>query len=93
MELGQLTRATCAAVPRAHMHADAAFARTLADLNMDPDLLLADTPLAIPILFDHVLEERLLSGNISTEPTTVETFRYAFLPRSACRCTHTSLVR
>lgn len=65
------------------MHADSAFARSLADLNIDPELLLEDSRLATSVLFDHVLEERWLSSDIPTEPTTVETFKYVSLPANA----------
>ncbi len=56
-------------------HADAAFARTLGDLGLDPEKVLTDMELGIVLVFDHLLEERLLSGNITTEPTAVENYK------------------
>lgn len=57
------------------MHADAAFNRTLADLDLDRATFLANFELGITVVYQHILEERLLSANISTVPTSVETYK------------------
>ncbi len=55
------------------MHADAAFARTLAYFNMTLDELLADTALLTRVLQYHVVPTRLTLADIPATPTYVTT--------------------
>ncbi len=53
--------------------ADAAFARTLALMNITLEEFLADTGSLGKVVLNHVLPVRLLSDNITTEPSAQRT--------------------